>query len=220
MNSNEIAHYLNEHPHFFEEHAELLATIKLTSPILGKSISLQERQMEVVRDKIRGLELRLAELNRHAKENEDIAAKYKTWSRELLLARNDVDLPHILAQGLKDIFNLPYASLRMWNVASDYTHTWFAQTASDDVHLFAKGLQQAYCGKNQDFEAAAWLEADQEVLSVAMMPLRLDADSPCFGLLILGSNEISRFTKDMSTDFLAHIASSSSAALHCLTDTI
>jgi uncharacterized protein YigA (DUF484 family) len=47
MNSTDIATYLIQNPDFFEEHAELLSAVKLTSPVMGRTISLQERQMEV-----------------------------------------------------------------------------------------------------------------------------------------------------------------------------
>ncbi|MDE2428894.1 MAG: DUF484 family protein, partial [Burkholderiales bacterium] len=147
MNSNEIATYLIQHPHFFEEHAELLSTIKLTSPIMGRAISLQERQMEVVREKYRALELKLSDLLRIAEENHDIANKFQVWTRSLLLARNDVDLPHVLTQGLQSIFALPHATLRLWNVAPEFSHTWFAHAVSDDARLFAKGLSTPFCGR-------------------------------------------------------------------------
>ena len=81
MNSTDIATYLIQHPHFFEEHAELLGSIKLTSPIMGRAISLQERQMEVVREKYRSLELRMADLLRIAEENHDISQKFQRWTR-------------------------------------------------------------------------------------------------------------------------------------------
>lgn len=216
MNSNDIATYLIQYPHFFEEHAELLGTIKLTSPVMGRAISLQERQMEVVREKYKALELKMADLLRIGHENDDITDKFQRWTRSLLLARNDVDLPHVLTQGLQDIFDLPHATLRLWNVAAEYAHTWFAEPASEDARLFAKGLHAPFCGKNQDFEAAGWIEADLPVQSLAMLPLRLAADAPCFGLLVLGSPDPARYTKHMATDFLSKIADTSSAALHCL----
>ncbi|MDO9191270.1 MAG: DUF484 family protein [Undibacterium sp.] len=216
MNSNDIADFLSNNPHFFEEHAELLSRIKLTSPLMGRAISLQERQMEVVREKHRVLELRLNELMRVAQENDSITSKFQNWTRSLLLARNDVELPHVLTQGLQDIFSLPHATLRLWDVAEDFSHTWFAQAAGEDVQLFAKGLNAPFCGKNQEFEAASWIDAPQPVESLAMLPLRLSPSSATFGLLVLGSPDPSRFTKDMATDFLAKIADTSSAALSCL----
>ncbi|QJQ06108.1 DUF484 family protein [Undibacterium piscinae] len=216
MNSNDIAEYLSNNPHFFEEHVELLAKVKLSSPIMGRTISLQERQMEVVREKHKVLELRLSELMRLAQENDAITSKFQLWTRSLLLARNDVDLPHVLTQGLQDIFSLPYATLRLWDVDEDFTHTWFAQPSTDDVQLFAKGLNAPFCGQNQDFEAATWIEADAPILSLAMLPLRLSANGTTFGLLVLGSPDPARFTKEMATDFLAKIADTSSAALSCM----
>jgi uncharacterized protein YigA (DUF484 family) len=218
MNSNDIAEYLSQHPHFFEEHAELLAKIKLTSPVMGRTISLQERQMEVVREKLKVMELRLSDLMRIAQDNDVITHRFQQWTRELLMARNDVDLPYILTRSLQEIFDLPHATLRLWDVAPDFTHTWFAASTTEDVQLFAKGLRTPFCGANNDFEAAAWIEADQPVRSIAMLPLRLSPEDPCFGLLVLGSPDPARFTKDMATDFLSKIADTSSAALLCMID--
>jgi uncharacterized protein YigA (DUF484 family) len=218
MNSNDIAEYLSQHPHFFEEHAELLAKIKLTSPVMGRTISLQERQMEIVREKLKVMELRLSDLMRVAQDNDVITDRFQRWTRELLMARNDVDLPYILCRNLQDIFALPYATLRLWDVAPDFTHTWFAAPTTEDVQLFAKGLRTPFCGANNDFEAAAWIESDQAITSIAMLPLRLSMDDACFGLLVLGSPDPNRFTKDMATDFLSKIADTSSAALLCMID--
>ncbi len=212
MNHTEVAHYLADNPHFFEEHAELLGTIKLTSPLLGRAVSLQERQMEVVRDKYRLLELRLSDLLRLAQENDNAIGKYQRWTNSLLLARNDVDLPHLLTTNLQEIFNLPHATLRLWNVADDYSHTWFAAPTSDAVQLFARSLNSPFCGENKDFEAAGWIDAP--IASLAMLPLRTEGN--VIGLLVLGSEEKERFTSSMATDFLAQLAETTSAALSCL----
>ena len=218
MNSTDIATYLIQHPHFFEEHAELLSAVKLTSPIMGRTISLQERQMEVVREKYRALELKLAELMRIADENSSISNKFQRWTRTLLLARNDVDLPHMLTRDLQEIFDLPHATVRLWDVAADFSHTWFAEPVSADARLFANSLKVPFCGANQDFEAAGWFDTELAVASIALLPLRRSADAACFGMLVLGSPDLARYTKDMHTDFLVQIADTSSAALSCLID--
>ena len=120
--------------------------------------------------------------------------------------QNDVELPHVLTQGLEDIFAVPYATLRLWNVAEDFSHTWFAEGVGEDVQVFAKGLSAPFCGKNQEFEAAKWIESEHAIESIAMLPLRLAPESATFGLLVLGSPDPARFTKEMATDFLAKIA--------------
>ncbi|MBS1169350.1 MAG: hypothetical protein H6R01_268 [Burkholderiaceae bacterium] len=217
LDADAVAQYLADNPEFFRDHAELLAKIRLSSQLGGRTVSLQDRQMEVMRDKHRTLELRLAELVLLAKENDAIVQKYKAWTRTLLLARNDVDLPHALITGLQTTFGVPHASLRLWRVAENFTHTWFAQDVGEDARLFANSLSSPYCGANRDFEAVRWLEA-AEIQSVAMLPLRNDDSPDVFGLLIMGSPDPERFTSSMAIDFLIDIGETASAALTCLLD--
>jgi uncharacterized protein YigA (DUF484 family) len=214
LDSDAVATYLSDNPHFFEEHSELFARVKLVSPLGGRTVSLQERQMEVLREKTRGLELRLAELMRLAQENDAITHRLLTWTRSLLLARNDVDLPHVLVNGLQTIFSVPQATLRLWGVAEPYAHTWFAAEVSEDARLFCNSLTAPYCGPNQDFEAASWIDDAEEVRSIALLPLRTETQA--FGLLVLGSPDPDRFSAAMATDFLAQMAETASAALACL----
>jgi uncharacterized protein YigA (DUF484 family) len=216
LDSTAVAQFLVQNPHFFEEHADLLATIKLSTPLGGRTVSLQERQMEVLREKIKILEMRLAELLRMGEENDAIAGKFQKWTRSVLLARNDVDLPHTLTSQLQEIFSVPYATLRIWNVAESFAHAWFAQAVSADARIFSNSLNVPFCGSNNDFEAASWLDDAADVRSLAMLPLRIGAAPDAFGLLVLGSSDPTRFTADMATDFLMKIGETSSAALTCL----
>jgi len=218
LDSNTVADFLSDNPHFFEEHSELLAKVKLTSPVAGRTVSLQERQMEVLREKIKVMELRMADLLRIAQENEAITEKFMLWTRSLLLARNDVDLPHALVSGLQTIFSVPYATLRIWGVAEAFSHTWFSAEVSEDAKIFCNGLTAPYCGPNQEFEAASWIDDADSIHSIAMLPLRIGAAPDAFGLLVLGSPDPTRFTSDMATDFLSKIGEIASAALTCLLD--
>jgi len=216
LDSDSIADYLLDHPHFFEEHAELLGRIRLTSPLLGRAISLQERQMEILREKIKVQELHMADLMRIAQENDEITSKFQSWTRSLLLARNDSDLPQVLSGNLQTIFNVPQVTLRLWNIAEKHDGNWFTAAVSEDARIFANGLTTPFCGPNNEFEAAGWLEDAASVKSIAMLPLRVGAAPEAFGLLVLGSSDPNRFTADMGTDFLTRIGETASAALACL----
>jgi hypothetical protein len=218
LDSQYVAQYLADNPDFFQEHGALLAKIRLPSPLTGRAVSLQERQIEVLREKYKVLELRMAELMRLAQDNDVITHKLQSWTRTLLTARNDVDLPHTLNSGLKSIFGVPHATLRIWQVAPQYAHTWYSQGPLEDTKLFADSLQGPYCGKNKDFEAVRWLENAEVVQSAAILPLRIDSSSETFGLLVLGSPDAERFHTGMATDFLAEIGKTASAALMCLLD--
>ena len=67
MNEREVADYLLDNPDFFAEHAELLGTIRLSNPHGKSAVSLQERQMEMLRDKNKQLERRKARVRRTIK---------------------------------------------------------------------------------------------------------------------------------------------------------
>ena len=219
MDSTAVLQYLTDHPHFFEEHASLLGEVKLSSPLTGRAVSLQERQMEVMRDKYKALELRMAELSRHAKENETIAGRFHSWTQALLQVREDGAMPRVLADSLKSSFHVPQATLRLWGARPEYADEWFTAGASDDARIFANSLMAPYCGANNDFEAVRWLEDAGHVQSTVIIPLRKPGSAApagkaaTFGLLILGSPDSERFTSLMATDFLVHIGETASTAL-------
>ena len=87
LTEGDLADYLAAHPDFFERHAELLAGLQLHSPHGNRAVSLQERQMEMLRDKMRGLEHRLAGMMRNAADNEALSSRLLQWARALLLAQ-------------------------------------------------------------------------------------------------------------------------------------
>jgi uncharacterized protein YigA (DUF484 family) len=213
LDSTTVAHYLTAHPQFFQEHAGLLGEVKLASPLTGRPVSLQERQMEVMRDKYKALELRLSDLSRLAEENAAIAAKFHGWTQDLLRERGAAAQPQAVLDGMLGHFAVPQATLRLWDVAPQHHDAWFAQDVSDDARLFANSLLAPYCGGNKDFEAVRWLGADP-VASTAILPLRAPgANGAAFGLLILGSPDAQRFTAGMATDFLVNIGATASTAL-------
>ncbi|MYM28986.1 DUF484 family protein [Duganella sp. CY15W] len=213
LDSNAVAQYLTDHPHFFEEHAELLGEIKLSSPLTGRAVSLQERQMEVLRDKYKALELRMHNLMRLASENEAIANKFHRWTQTLLQSEDVGSLPHAVTSGLKTAFEVPQATVRIWGAAPDYRDEWFVKGVSDDARIFANSLLAPYCGANKDFEAVRWLDDPTAVVSTVIIPLRKPGDKQAFGLLIMGSQDANRFTALMATDFLVHIGETTSTAL-------
>jgi hypothetical protein len=214
LDSSAVARYLADNPEFFEEHLGLLGSVRLSSPLTGKTVSLQERQMEVMRDKYRALELRMAELVRTAQDNAAIAGKFHAWTQTLLSARHDPDLPRALVDGLRSHFAVPQVTVRLWNLKPEYAGAWFTEGVSDDARIFANSLRAPYCGSNKDFEAVRWLGEPAEVQSTVILPLR--SSSSAFGLLIMGSPDPERFAAHMATDFLTHIGETSSAALAAL----
>jgi len=210
----DIAQYLAHTPAFFERHAELLHSVQLTSPHGQRAVSLQERQMEMLRERSKGLEARIMEMIRHSQENVAIAERLHRWTRTILLTGNAADLPRAMVDSLKHQFMIPQAAVRLWGAAGSFAGEAFAETVSDDVKAFTGSLSLPYCGVNAGFEATNWLDDPETVASLAMIPLRHGAGGDgSFGLLVLGSPDPTRYSADMGTEFLMRIGEVASAAL-------
>jgi hypothetical protein len=213
ITEGDIADYLAASPGFFERHAELLGSIQLTSPHGQRAVSLQERQMEMLRDKIKGLERQIVEMVRFGQDNVAIADKLHRWTRALMLTANAADLPNVLVRELQHQFLIPQAAIRIWGAAEVFAGLPFTRAASDDVKSFASSLPAPYCGVNTGFEAVQWLDDPGQASSLALVPLRHEGGPVASGLLVLASPDPTRYSAEMGTEFLARIGEVASAAL-------
>lgn len=172
--------------------------------------------MEMLRDKIRGLEKRIIEMIRHSQENEAIADRLHRWVRATMLAHDDADLPEVLVETLRHEFLIPQVAVRVWGTAEQALRAEVAalpcaDTVSEDARSFAASLGQPYCGLNSGFEAGKWLEDSAHITSLALIPLH--HGGACYGLLVLGSPDATRYTADMGVDFLLQVGDIASAAM-------
>lgn len=219
ITEQDIANYLRGTPEFFERQADLLADVRLVSPHSRRTVSLQERQAEMLREKIRMLEGRLIEMIRHGSDNLALSDRMLCWARDLLLTHKPADVPAAIASSIQLQFAVPQVAIRVWDVAPAYVGAAFAQGVSEDARLFASSLHEPFCGVNSGFEATSWLEHPAQAVSLALLPLRpLDAGNqgPAFGMVVLASPDSQRYTSTMGTEFLTRIAEVASAALSTL----
>ena len=227
ITEDDIANFLYNTPDFFARHAELLSAVQLTSPHSHRAISLQERQAEMLREKIKLLELKMADFIRHGRDNGRLDLKLEQWAQVLLRTRSLAELPNVLVADLLSRFDVPAAALRLWGVADPAAP--YAQGVSDGAKSQAAALVKPYVGPNTGFEAVGWLAEPAAVQSIALMPLRLEAvtpsaledganesvpaSSPVFGLLVLASPDPQRFDAELGTDFLTRLSALAAAAL-------
>jgi len=216
ITEDDIANYLANTPDFFARHAQLLAAVQLSSPHGTRAVSLQERQAEMLREKIKALEHRIMDMVRHGNENVIIADRLHRWARKLFQVQSGRALPATIAAEIQNQFMVPQVAIKVWDVDSRYGPEAFAQGVSDDARTFASSLTQPYCGVNSGFEAVNWLDDTAMAMSVALIPLRdgsADGTGPAFGMLVLASPDPQRFQSGMGTDFLERIAELAGAAL-------
>jgi uncharacterized protein YigA (DUF484 family) len=216
ITEDDIANYLANSPDFFERHAQLLASVLLTSPHGNRAVSLQERQAEMLREKIKALEHRIMDMVRHGSENMIISDRIHRWAQSMLLVQSTRALPATLLSDLQGQFMVPQVALKVWDVDQRYAQEPFAQGVSEDAKSFASSLTQPYCGVVSGIEAVGWLPDPGTAMSIALIPLRPGAGNssgPAFGMLVLASPDPQRFQSGLATDFLERIAELASAAL-------
>ena len=218
ITEEDIAEFLVNTPDFFERHAVLLASVQLSSPHGGRAVSLQERQAEMLREKIKILEHRIMDMVRHGNENMLIGDKLLRWARQMFQVGRPADLPEIMTRGIHDAFGVPQVALKVWEVASPFSQEPFAQGVSDDVKSLANSLTSPYCGINSGFDAVRWLDQPDQAASMALVALRRPNAAHASGLLVLASPDAQRYEAGMATDFLERLAELGSAAISRLQD--
>ncbi len=203
-----IAAYLQHNPDFFERHQALLARLRLPHVRGGSTISLVERQIEVLREKHASLEGKLAELVQVARGNDAIADKLHRFTRRLLGARARTEAISRIEASLREDFDAFHAVLVLIGEQADQAAQRFVRTIRpDDANLksfetlFASGKPR--CGQARDSQREFLFGSDaNDIGSIALVPL---GEKGAVGLLAIGSTDRDRFHPGMSTEFLARM---------------
>lgn len=202
MKAENVAEYLQNNPDFFNEHAEVLTDLVIPHPYGGRTISLSERQMLMLRERVKDLEKKLHEWMEIARENEALQNKVHQYLLALLGTHDLVTLQQIATRNLREIFSVPHAVL----------HLWKELPPSTEVMAFADQYVQPVCAHQAVHDTQAWFGENAEHLhSFAYLPLRNDNQS--IGLLILASEDAQRFYPEMGTVFLQRISEMISKAV-------
>jgi uncharacterized protein YigA (DUF484 family) len=203
-----VARYLQHNPDFFERHQPLLSRLRLPHARSGATISLVERQVEVLREHQASLEQKLAEFVKVARSNDTVAEKMHRFTRRLLRAPSRDAAVEQMEASLREDFDAFNSVLVLIGSASGLPPQRFVRTVSADdpnlksfESLFASGKPR--CGQARDSQRDFLFGADaNDIGSVALVPL---GEKGCVGLLALGSTDRDRFHPGMSTEFLARL---------------
>ena len=212
MKSEEIAQYLQDHPQFFEEHAELMSHMVIPHPHGGRTISITERQMLSLRDKNKQLEVKMNELLQFGEENDSISEKMHRLGVAMIAAASFQSVLHTLNFHLRDDFSIPHVALRLWNRPDNADELPEFTEVSAELQAFAETLGQPYCGSTSGFETSSWFgEASRHIRSQALIALRTGGGT--IGMIALGSEDGQRFYAGMGTLYLERLGEMASAAL-------
>lgn len=205
LSEEAVASYIKAHLDFFDRHPALLAALKLSHDAGGGTVSLIERQVNVLRDSNRQLERKLQTLVQVARENEDLSSRLHRLAIDLLEADGLDDTLATARELLRNDFHSTHVVIRLFSNQTSAT--------PDDLSMF-DGLFESgrpVCGRLTQAQGK-YLFADQsgEIASAVMIPL---GDGKRFGILALGSPEADHFHPGMGTLFLGYLGGLIGAAV-------
>jgi len=202
-----VAQYLQHNVDFFERHPQLLARMRLQHPRNASTVSLIERQVEVLREKHEAQEQKLAEFVRVARANNVLAEKIHRFTRRLLKTSTRVDAISEIEASLREDFDTFHAVLVLAINGEPLVpdaDRFVRSVSSEDVNyrsfesLFTAAKSR--CGQIRDSQREFLFGGDAiDIGSVALIPL---SGQPAPGLLALGSVDRDRFHPGMSIEFL------------------
>ena len=199
-----VAEWLRATPGFFERYANLLNDIRLKHPHEDRAISLQERQMTMLRTQNQELNRRLSEMLHFGSRNDKTQQGLVAWLLRLMRADNRADVEAAVTHGLAEVFEVDAAQILAPNNA------------------FGPWIDTPLCGSAKELAAAsvdllatqATIDPEWQSMVAIGLPLGKGGSSnQAPAVLLLASKDESRFTADMGAFYLRQIAELTAAAL-------
>lgn len=200
-------------PAFLLKHPELLTELEIPHATNGAA-SLIERQVDILRDKLKKTDRRMNGLMDIARDNERLAQSRHRLAVNLLGSH---DLDDVISTVLNELGNELEAEFAVLKLITDDQ-----KLLDERAELFInkQGLESfstmmkhknPVCGRSSDEQKQFLFEDDSEqVQSAAIIPLVAGSD---LGLLGLGSSDKQRFHSTMGTEFLTQLGDLISASL-------
>jgi uncharacterized protein len=212
LNDTNVADYLQSHPDFFERNAALLAKLRLPHlRDMGATVSLVERQVEVLRERNQSLERKLKELVDVARANDTLADRIHRLSQRLIQAHSLLDTINAVETSLREDFDAMHSVLVLFleqarTLAPEAGQFLRSGDPTDtDIKTFESLLQSGKprCGQVRDAQRDYLFGKDSVAIgSVALTPLGPKGE---LGILAIGASDAERFHPAMSTEFLSRI---------------
>jgi uncharacterized protein len=211
LSDSSVAEYLQTYPDFFERNSALLAKLRLPHMReAGSTVSLVERQVEVLRERNQSLERKLKELVDVARSNDALAVRIHRLSQRLIRARALAETIDALETSLREDFDARHSVLVLFTEQARVLDApgRFLRAANPedaDIRTFESLLVSGKprCGQVRDSQRDYLFGTDSvEIGSVALTPL---GSKGALGLLAIGASDAQRFHPGMSTEFLTRI---------------
>ncbi|MEB0041582.1 DUF484 family protein [Pseudomonas sp. MH10] len=204
LEAEAIAAYLRQHPEFFADHEELLTTLRIPHK-RGDTVSLVERQLNLLRERNIEMRHRLSQLMDVARDNDRLFDKTRRLMLALIDASSLEEVVIAVEDSLRQEFQVPFVSLILFSEKPMTVGRW---VGADEAHKSIGGLisdDKIVCGALREHELSFLYGAEQgvQVGSSAVVAL---THQGLHGVLAIGSRDPQYYKSSVGTLFLSYIA--------------
>jgi uncharacterized protein YigA (DUF484 family) len=207
-----VADYLLTYPDFFERNSQLLTKLRLPHVRdVAATVSLVERQVEVLRERNQSLERKLKELVDVARANDALADRIHRLCQRLIPARTLAESISAIETSLREDFDAMNSVLVLFIEEARTLEPQMgrflrvANPVDEDMRTFDSLMSSGKprCGQVRDAQRDYLFGLDSVAIgSVALTPL---GQKGALGILAIGASDAERFHPGMSTEFLLRI---------------
>jgi len=201
LSDEAVVEYLRADPDFFRRHSALLAELDLHHDS-GAAVSLVERQVAILRERNMQMRRRMNSLLQSAKDNDELFAKTRTLTLELLNVHNWHELNEVLATYVLADFQADFVCCHLMRLPVYLDHLMSHEAEAPwERHvphnvpvctpLRAEELARLFPGETHESDGSA-----------VLAPLYWEHGEGC---LVIGSRHTNRFTSDMDTLFITYV---------------
>jgi len=202
----DVAAYLLANPDFFVDRDQLLLKIQVPHKSKG-TISLVEKQLDVIRDRQKKTRRQLKEFVENAERNKEIFDKSRKLILSMMAAKRSSEFFAALEKGLKRDFGCKANSLVVFGKPKQINH-FTSRITAESAKKYVGTLMQSKVPtlgtlqpREQDF---LFQDQSKNVKSAAVLTIR--DKNKYLGLLAIGSGDTEYFTPDMDALFINFIA--------------
>ena len=212
----DVIAFLENTPDFFAQHPDILAKIQIKSADSDQTISFADHQIAYLRDKMAELEQKMIELLEFGLENDELLTKYHKMAIALIRAKTLSELFESVYQIVKADFALPHVAIRIWPETGTLQVGSEFDPINDIAKKYIEQQKTPYMGALTALPchtelADCFLVPADKIGSVALVPLR-NAEK-VIGVLLIGSDDKTKFGQQMGTLFLEQMAEQVAAAI-------
>lgn len=213
LSPQQVVDFLTNNPEFLNDHAEVFAGLHVPNPDGPGTLSLLERQVTMLRERLNNAHSNLNELGYIAHENQGINDTITDWCAGLLAQKEEELIPAAIVTGLQDVFPDLEVELLLWGLENleDYQ-----LEDNKEVQEYIQTLAAPYTGKKVHPGIAAWLS--EPAASIAIAPIYVN--DAAIGALVFASQDAEHFYEGMGIVFLETLSYLASAAVSRLAPSI